>query len=89
MRFDILVKVFKRRVVAQHSFVSRGFQLKQNNDFISNFTFLIEVAAWFVQTVYGWSNSYDKADLILSKDICNGWNSMCVSRHQMRILPPD
>jgi len=89
MRFDILVKVFTWRVVVQHSVISCGFQLKQNNDFISDFTFLIEVAACFEQTVCGWSNSYNKADLIIAKDICNGWNSMCVSRHQMRILPPE
>ena len=41
MRFDISVKVFIRHVAVQHSFISRSFQLKQSNDFISNFTFLI------------------------------------------------
>ena len=84
MRFDILVKVFTGRVVVRHSFISRGFQLKQNNDFISNFTFLIEVAACFEQTVCGWANSYDKGNLNISKDICTN-----VSRHRMQLLKRD
>ena len=87
MRFDILVKVFIRHIVVQHRLISCGFQLKQNNDFISNFTFLIGVTACFEQTVCGWSNSYNNANLSISKEICR--SVINVSRHQMQILPPE
>ena len=87
MRFDISVKVFIRHVAVQHSFISRSFQLKQSNDFISNFTFLIGVTACFEQTVCGWSNSYNNANLSISKEICR--SAINVSRHQMQILPPE
>ena len=84
MRFDISVKVFIRRDAVQHSFISRSFQLKQSNDFISNFTFLIGATACCEQTVCGWSNSYDKGNLNISKDICTN-----VSRHRMQLLKRD